>query len=545
MAEKISITVKTATGKQYPIQVSEDDTIEAVKKLLEPQCEIEADKQRLIYSGHVTENSKTLRDYGVKDGHALHLVRSARPPTATPAASTASGASQTTTQPTGMPSFSGTSPFGTQSRAAGPLGDMSGLLDNPAVQALLGDEQFMQSMLENNPQIQRMMENNPEMGHVLRNPAVLREALNAMRSPAAMQEMQRNADRAMMSIENHPEGWRALQSMYRQMDGPLSEAPAFAETDAPSSTSSDSTSSTTPASTTPNTTALPNPWAPRAPGANAGAQAGNAFGGMGGGFGGMGGGFGGMGSGFGGMGGGFGGMGGMDPNTMAEMLQNPMVQQMMTQMMSNPEYVQQMINSNPMLQQMMNANPQMRNMMADPQFLQQLANPQTIQAALQMGAAGGGFGGMGGMGGGFNPFGFGAGATTGGSTTAATGASAGNGSTGTATAGTGTAAAGPDWGSLNNMFSQMMGGGAATGAANTGSTTTSNGGNAMGGGFNPFAFAPPQQQFVQIPPEERFRTQLEQLREMGFYDPQANINALIATNGNVNAALERLLANGM
>ena len=85
------------------------------------------------------------------------------------------------------------------------------------------------------------------------------------------------------------------------------------------------------------------------------------------------------------------------------------------------------------------------------------------------------------------------------------------------------------------------------GSGGASGTAASNGGTNPAPAFNPFAFgAAPQQQFVQIPPEERFRSQLEQLREMGFYDPQANINALIATNGNVNAALERLLGgNGM
>ena len=49
------------------------------------------------------------------------------------------------------------------------------------------------------------------------------------------------------------------------------------------------------------------------------------------------------------------------------------------------------------------------------------------------------------------------------------------------------------------------------------------------------------QQPQQLPPEERFRTQLEQLNDMGFTDRQRNIVALTATNGNVNAAIERLL----
>lgn len=46
---------------------------------------------------------------------------------------------------------------------------------------------------------------------------------------------------------------------------------------------------------------------------------------------------------------------------------------------------------------------------------------------------------------------------------------------------------------------------------------------------------------VTVPPEERFATQLQQLQEMGFYDRAENIRALLATNGNVNAAVERLL----
>merc|ERR1711915_320830 len=42
-------------------------------------------------------------------------------------------------------------------------------------------------------------------------------------------------------------------------------------------------------------------------------------------------------------------------------------------------------------------------------------------------------------------------------------------------------------------------------------------------------------------PEERFASQLDQLASMGFVDRQANIQALVATFGDVNAAVERLL----
>jgi len=43
------------------------------------------------------------------------------------------------------------------------------------------------------------------------------------------------------------------------------------------------------------------------------------------------------------------------------------------------------------------------------------------------------------------------------------------------------------------------------------------------------------------PPEEKYKDQIVSLENMGFVDKAANINALKATNGNVEAAIERLL----
>lgn len=42
-------------------------------------------------------------------------------------------------------------------------------------------------------------------------------------------------------------------------------------------------------------------------------------------------------------------------------------------------------------------------------------------------------------------------------------------------------------------------------------------------------------------PQERYRAQLQKLQEMGFSDEEANLSALQATGGSVNAAIERLL----
>jgi len=42
-------------------------------------------------------------------------------------------------------------------------------------------------------------------------------------------------------------------------------------------------------------------------------------------------------------------------------------------------------------------------------------------------------------------------------------------------------------------------------------------------------------------PEDRYQSQLDQLAGMGFVNREANLQALIATFGDVNAAVERLL----
>jgi ubiquilin len=79
---------------------------------------------------------------------------------------------------------------------------------------------------------------------------------------------------------------------------------------------------------------------------------------------------------------------------------------------------------------------------------------------------------------------------------------------------------------LEQMFQSMMRGG----------------GPPLAGGLG---VAPPSQQLSSgPPPEERFRTELETLQQMGFTNREANIRALLATFGDVNAAVERLLQAG-
>ena len=68
--------------------------------------------------------------------------------------------------------------------------------------------------------------------------------------------------------------------------------------------------------------------------------------------------------------------------------------------------------------------------------------------------------------------------------------------------------------------------------------------NPMGFGQNMNFNQQPQQQLTPEQLKEKYKTQIEQLKEMGFDNEDNMIQALIKTNGNVEAAVERLFYNG-
>lgn len=109
---------------------------------------------------------------------------------------------------------------------------------------------------------------------------------------------------------------------------------------------------------------------------------------------------------------------------------------------------------------------------------------------------------------------------------------------------------------LQQMLQQMpqapiQGQGQSTSQANTPSSNASSPGldfNSLFVSTPPNAASSTQQPVQQQPqpqampnPEVVFADQLRQLQDMGFYDRPSGLRALMATGGNVEAAIERLL----
>lgn len=71
--------------------------------------------------------------------------------------------------------------------------------------------------------------------------------------------------------------------------------------------------------------------------------------------------------------GGMGGTQGMNFPAMQQAMQNPQMQEMVQQLMGNPEMLRNMINSNPMLQGMVSNNPQLQAMMNNPDMMRNMS----------------------------------------------------------------------------------------------------------------------------------------------------------------------------
>ncbi|CUM45673.1 uncharacterized protein AC631_01556 [Debaryomyces fabryi] len=205
-----------------------------------------------------------------------------------------------------------------------------------------------------------------------------------------------------------------------------------------------------------------------------------------------------------------------DPDQMSEMMSNPMFQESMNSMLSNPQMLDYMINQSPQLRAM---GPQAREMLQSPLFRQMMSNPEMMRSMMQMGRGGAG---------GFPSFGGqeGAGAFP------APGAN-------------------PTVDSNDNTNSNV----------NTTGSTNDNANASGNAPANPFASMfpggmPPMDPFSLLggagagqtapqdnrPPEERYEEQLRQLNDMGFFDFDRNVAALRRSGGSVQGAVEYLLS---
>lgn len=513
--KKITLTVKTPKEKRT-VEIEEEAEIKDFKVVVAEKFQAEPEQLCLIFAGKIMKDNDTLKMHNIKDGLTVHLVIKA-PQRPEPAPNAQRPQADVRNTPFGLNQLGGLAGLEAlgagsnsfmdlqarmQSELMGNSDMMRAILDNPLVQQMMNNPETMRQLITSNPQMQDLMQRNPEISHMLNNPELLRQTMELARNPSMLQELMRSHDRAMSNLESVPGGYSALQRIYRDIQEPMLNAATEQFSTNPFSGLVDNSSGANPQQGTENRDPLPNPWGSNT---SSGGQNGqnsqnrpppgimnapamqSLLQQM-----------------------------GENPQLMQNLLNAPYTRSMMEAMAADPGLASQLLSTSPILANNPQLQEQMRTMM--PQFLQQmqnpevqsmLTNPQALNAILQIqqgmeqlrSAAPGLVGSLG-----IPPPPPGVTPPTTNSTSTTT-------TTGTTNTTTTPAAADGNNSQLFSDFMARMLNGMALGTNNTNQ-----------------------------PPEERYSSQLEQLASMGFVNREANLQALIATFGDINAAVEQLLA---
>ncbi|XP_055462896.1 ubiquilin-2 [Psammomys obesus] len=444
------------------------------------------------------------------------------------------------------------------------------IMENPFVQSMLSNPDLMRQLIMANPQMQQLIQRNPEISHLLNNPDIMRQTLEIARNPAMMQEMMRNQDLALSNLESIPGGYNALRRMYTDIQEPMLNAAQEQFGGNPFATvGSSSSGEGTQPSRTENRDPLPNPWAPppttqssattsttttsstsstSTSSTVSGTSSSNTT---------------------------TGNNTVAAANYVASIFSTPGMQSLLQQITENPQLIQNMLSA-PYMRSMMQslsqnpdlaaqmmlssplftANPQLQEQMRPqlPTFLQQMQNPDTLaamanpramQALMQIQQ---GLQTLATEAPGLIPsFAPGLGLGVLGTAITPVGPVTPLGPIGPIVPFTPIGPIGPlgPTGPASSPGSTGTGVPTATTVSSSAPTET----------LSPTSDSGPNQQFIQqmvqalagasppqLPnPEVRFQQQLEQLNAMGFLNREANLQALIATGGDINAAIERLL----
>jgi ubiquilin len=540
------------------VSIDASATVKQLKDLVANEFSTSIDQICLIYSGKILKDDEDLKKHAIKDGVTIHLVIRApkSDTTANVTASSTSPGTQTEPSihptPTQQPNPTGAFPFGlgglpsmgNLNFANTNFGDMQQqfqqqmmnnpaqlrqLMDSPVVQSITSNPDLLRSLLLSNPQIRDLMERNPEISHLLNNPDLLRQTMEFARNPTALQELMRNHDRALSNLESIPGGFNALQRIYHDVQEPMYSAAQEQFGNNPFAQLLTGNGENTTTSRTENTDPLPNPWAPRGTGAAATPprqtqqqpstsatntqpqqQTASAIS-------------------TGAIGSAPGLISPMMQNYMSQLVQNPRLlesvlnapymQPLVDSLAANPDISRQMVVNNPMFannpelrDQMLNALPAMMEQMRNPEVQALMQNREALEAITQvqeglrrLHTAAPNLFQAGGLPANlrFGPTGLSSPVNTG------TSSSTIPQSTSTATTGN-TPSSSNDPNNYAGVFAQML--------------------NMM------------SNQNINTPPDQRYAVQLEQLISMGFTNREANLQALTATMGDVNAAVERLLS---
>ncbi|KAG1805577.1 uncharacterized protein BJ212DRAFT_1486341 [Suillus subaureus] len=208
--QEIQINVKGPSELKLQITISTDKTVLDLKRAIAEKSDVEADRQRLIYSGRVLKDDDVLSTYKIQTSHTIHMVKGV-------ARSNVSG-SQASSVP--VP------PLPTMQAGQNPHDPLTQLNSHLGYGALAGFNPFAEMGLNpNDPNMMQSMMQSPQflqqMSSVMSNPAVLDQIIASNPQLAAIAPQVREvfqSERFREMISN-PESLRSMLQMASAFQG--------------------------------------------------------------------------------------------------------------------------------------------------------------------------------------------------------------------------------------------------------------------------------------------------------------------------------------
>ncbi|XP_051843533.1 ubiquilin-1-like [Antechinus flavipes] len=247
----IRVLVKTPNAQEEFV-VSDDTTVSQFKEAISAQFKCNVDQLVLVFVGRILKDQDTLYQRGILDGYTVHLViKSKNSPSSQSSGShgppplencpregigkvVGSGGRQPSC--TNRNTLSLIPPLGPEkpkapSQVPQPHTThtperMAQMLESPVIQQLLSNTELMRQLIMDHPEVQQLMKQNPEVGHILDNSEILRHTLDLARNPAMMQEMIQRPDmprtpEGFWGNETNPGGDNALGRNYTEIPDSL------------------------------------------------------------------------------------------------------------------------------------------------------------------------------------------------------------------------------------------------------------------------------------------------------------------------------------
>ncbi|XP_012663351.1 ubiquilin-like protein [Otolemur garnettii] len=230
------VTVKTP-GRQKDFMIADDTSVRQFKEKLSAHFQCQTDQLVLVFMGRLLRDQDTLSQRGITDGHTIHLVIKSKNGPRSLARSSWSlptnepchrdgnikGNSSGVHKPEGVNQApvesahfvrSHMPKVHTQNQEVGSPEHIAQILEDPSIQRFLSNTEFMRQFISEHLDIQQLRRQNPEMSHLLDNSEILWQTLELARSLAMIQEiMQTQQPPQNLEHPLNPQPYLGLETM--------------------------------------------------------------------------------------------------------------------------------------------------------------------------------------------------------------------------------------------------------------------------------------------------------------------------------------------